>query len=399
MRRLALPMLICLAAVGCQSELDTYYGRRNGIMGGSSINGTAVLAKMFAGAGHDVSTWSRLSPRLERADTIVWFPNEFAPPSDEVREWLDDWLYREDGRTLIYVERDFDAEPGYWSRITPLAPKSQQKEVRSRLQQARTSANTERQAAAKNVTCEWYTIDRTKPPRKVASLDGPWAKGVDAKKSEIAVNSIIAPNDYAETLLSSQGDVLVSREYFDGDESSKLILVANGSFLLNLPLVNHEHRKLAGKLIDEVGPTGNVVFLESGPGNVPIHESDPDPEAPTGLELFAKWPLNWILFQLGLWGLIFAAARWPIFGRPKREQTESLTDFGRHVTALGELLERTGDRGYALAKIRHYQAAVLGETAAERSPASLLPASVEPKEVIGEDDAAETSELSEKENA
>ncbi len=34
--------------------------------------------------------------------------------------------------------------------------------------------------------------------------------------------------------------------------------MANGSFLLNLPLVNHEHRKLAGKLIDAVGPPGKT---------------------------------------------------------------------------------------------------------------------------------------------
>ena len=177
------------------------------------------------------------------------------------------------------------------------------------------------------------------------------------------INSQVDPSEYAETLLSGNGDMLVSREYFNGEETSKLILVANGSFLLNLPLINHEHRKLAMKLIDEVeADEGNVVFLESGPGGPPINETDPEAEAPTGLELFAKWPLNWVLFQLALWGLIFACSRWPIFGRPKRTKVESLTDFGRHVTALGELFQRSDDRGYALARIRHYQTAVLGET-------------------------------------
>ena len=46
---------------------------------------------------------------------------------------------------------------------------------------------------------------------------------------------------------------------------SQLLVVSNGSFLLNAMLVNHEHRKLAGKLIDTIGPGGrDVVFLESG---------------------------------------------------------------------------------------------------------------------------------------
>ena len=77
--------------------------------------------------------------------------------------------------------------------------------------------------------------------------------------------------------------MLVSREWFD---ESQLIVVANGSFLLNLPLVNHEHRKLAGKLIDAVGPPGQtVVFLESFAGGPPISD-DPSGGMPTGAEIF-----------------------------------------------------------------------------------------------------------------
>ena len=40
-------------------------------------------------------------------------------------------------------------------------------------------------------------------------------------------------------------------------------VVANGSFLVNLQLVNKEHRKLAGKLIDEVPKGSRVVFIEA----------------------------------------------------------------------------------------------------------------------------------------
>lgn len=380
MTRSGLLLAAVILTVGCRSELDTHYGVRTGVIGGSSVNGTSVLGKMFAQSGHSVSSWSRLSPRLQRANTIVWVPNRFDPPSEETREWLDDWLYEEEGRTLIYVERDFNAEPSYWQKIAPLAPAGQKKEVRSRLSRARIDANSERAAAPKTAECEWYAVDRSAPVRKVTSLEGPWSSGIDVSRAEIVINSQIDPSEYAETLLTSNGDMLVSREYFNGAETSKLIVVANGSFLLNLPLVNHEHRKLAMKLINEVETTGSVVFLESGPDGPPIHDSDPEPEAPTGLELFAKWPLNWVLFQLGLWGLIFACARWPIFGRPKRTKVESLTDFGRHVTALGELFQRSEDRGYAVARVRHYQTAVLGETLPKDDSLSDILPQIEPAE-------------------
>ena len=83
---------------------------------------------MFTRAGHKVFSWRRLSPRLsERADAIVWFPDDFEPPTPEVRRWLEDWLIEEPGRTLIYVGRDFDAARWYWKKIQPDVPDDQQR--------------------------------------------------------------------------------------------------------------------------------------------------------------------------------------------------------------------------------------------------------------------------------
>ena len=65
-----------------------------------------------------------------------------------------------------------------------------------------------------------------------------------------------------ESLLESDQGLIVGR--LDVGQS-QLLVASNGSFLLNATLVNHEHRKLAGKLIDTIGPGGrDVVFLESG---------------------------------------------------------------------------------------------------------------------------------------
>ncbi len=130
------------------------------------------------------------------------------------------------------------------------------------------------------------------------------------------------------------------------DNGSKLIVVANGSFLLNEPLVNHEHRKLAGKLIESVGDEpGRLVFLESGPGGPPV---DPPGGGSALARLFGAWPLNVILLHLAVLGIIFCFARWPIFGRPTNPPAESTSDFGKHVDAVSELLRRSHDRAYAL---------------------------------------------------
>jgi hypothetical protein len=134
-----------------------------------------------------------------------------------------------------------------------------------------------------------------------------------------------------------------------------MLVIANGSFLLNLPLVNHEHRKLARNLIDEVGSGGTAVFLESGHGGPPIRDRDPSPDPPTGLGIFLIWPLNWILLHLSAAGILFCLARWPIFGRPQPLAPEPLSDFGKHVAALAELIERTGDQAFACARVQQWR--------------------------------------------
>ena len=84
------------------------------------------------------------------------------------------------------------------------------------------------------------------------------------------MNDRLVPTEDAEPLVKSGDDVLVSRIEW---KQSQILLIANGSFLLNLPLVNHEHRKLAGHLVNAVGPPRKlVIFLESGAGGPPIRE-------------------------------------------------------------------------------------------------------------------------------
>ena len=252
-------------------DIETAYGNRAAMDGKSSVNGTAVFGEMCEQAGHRVFSRGALSPKLkQRADCIVWFPKNFDPPMPETQQWMEEWLWDRPGRTLIYVGRDFDAAELYWKNIKPTAPKNQRQEIQRRLAEEKSYLDKSRAGASALDRCEWFTYDNKPKHRKVRSLQSSegWHDGIEAEKLEIELNGRIKPSGDAVVLLESQGDMLVSRQDVG---QGRLFVVANGSFLLNLPLVNHEHRRLAGKLIEEVGPAPQtVVFLEN-PWKDPAH--------------------------------------------------------------------------------------------------------------------------------
>lgn len=344
--------ILLLLLAGCSRDINTSYGQRDT----DSVNGTAVFGKMVEQAGHRVSSWKSLSPQLEQAaDCIVWMPDDFQPPREDACSWLEKWLTDAPDRTLIYVGRDFDAAIWYWEHVLPDAPLEQQDLLRDRLAKAKADYAAERQPPARPGKCRWFTVKAWDSPREVRSLkgDAQWLQGIDASRSEIVLNGRMSPEQDADILLRSGRDPLVSVQRH-GD--SKLILVTNGSFLLNLPLVNHENRKLADKLINEIGSPGlNVAFLESRFGGPRIVSRDSGLHMPTGWEMFHIWPTNWILLHLAALGIIFCFARWPIFGRPRRIVAAGGSDFGRHVEALAKLLKRSRDRAFAKSKIREYR--------------------------------------------
>jgi hypothetical protein len=214
----------------------------------------------------------------------------------------------------------------------------------------------------------WFTARRDGKRRSVRSLQGPWSNGLNAKQVEIELEGRLDPPTEAdraasgdpplpeevEILLESAGDPLAMRIGDPFWDEGQVIVVANGSFLLNYPLVNREHRKLAGHLVSACA-VGDTAFLESGPGGPTVSEKEADAPMQNGLALFKIWPLNAIVLHLTVLGLVLCLARSAIFGRPAELPSETTSDFGKHVTALGQLLARTKDRNYALARVQQYR--------------------------------------------
>jgi hypothetical protein len=374
----ALAALLSVAS-GCEDGINSTYGRRGGL-GADSVNGTAVLASMFEQTGHRVSTTSRLAPKImNKADVIVWAPDDFTAPSDKVRDWFKAWWLDAPGRTLIYIGRDFDAAPGYWKQVQKSAPPDQLAEFKRRQAAAQNRYLQQRTDMPADEDCNWFTVKGKRKRIRVKTLTGEssWTAGVNAGKSEIELNGRLVPPADAQTVLGSGSDAIVSRQMISG---GKLIVVANGSFLLNLPLVNHEHRKLAGSLIAEVGQGRQVFFLESDAGGPPVLDEDPSDVPRNGMEIFGVKPFDSILLHLALLGVIFCAARFPIFGRPREPAPPRLSDFSRHVWALGQLLSRTKDRAYALGRVLQYQQNSRRESSRRRTAPPSVPHKPAPPE-------------------
>lgn len=378
--------ILVVASIGCAPKgVATTYGKRGGTSGGPSVNGTAVLAGMFEEAGHRVITWRRLSPKLEQCNTIVWVPDDFQPPTLEQRAFVEQWLFEESGRTLIYVGRDYDAESDYWGELQAAAPAEQLLEVTRRMATAQARHDSQRARMPKAEAADWFTVFRDEPHRIAKKLEGPWSTGIVGSKTDIQMNARLealsdseikawqlrADNQWHDAaeftrLLTSDDEAIVTQVTIDDWSDSKIIVVGNGSFLLNLPLINHEHRKLAGKLISECDP-GRVAFLESGYGGPMVFDKEPGTDMPTGFAAFTVWPIGFILIHFAVFGILLCIAMFPIFGRARGVATEVNSesalgtavsvvraDFGKHITALGELLETTEDRQYARDRITYY---------------------------------------------
>ena len=399
-------LAVCLLVTGCGRQgLDSTYGRRRGL-GATSVAGTSVLSEMIEQRGAQVATWSRISPKLDQYDVIFWFPDDFSPPTLEQRVALDDWLINGLNRTLVYVGRDFDAATAYWESVLPDVEAEQWEEASNRIARSEAFYASKRQLeTGGGKYARWFTVQADSPPAEVVELssDFGWEEGISVDRVDLRVETRLRqptiqdlktaagtqapPNTPVFTwelekweaeqyqrvmdrtipdsrvLLDSNAGPLV-REVADprwGD--SQVLVVANGGFLLNLPLVNYEHRKLASRLLDEAEVDDRqVVFLESGAGGPPVYHEEPEDSAPTGLELFTVWPIGMIMLHLLGLGVLACFVLFPNFGRARSLPQQSPSDFGQHINAVGELLSHTKSQSYVTEQLQNYHLVVKRES-------------------------------------
>ena len=338
------------------NPIKSDYGQAQDERFRQSVNGSSVFAEMFRDSGRKVYFASRISERVKKHKTIVWFPDKFGGPSREVEVELEKWLDEDPEHVLIYVGRDFDAELMYWMNARATIPANQKADLERQIQRIKGRWEGRRHQSFEETN--WFSVVRMHDMQRVRSFQGSWSSLIVPSRTEIYTTAQWdIPNrtayKYTTTHLladGNTGDPIITELELNSFTGGRIIVCQNGSSLLNLPLVNPENRKIAGLLINETAH-GSVLFLDSGFGDPEI--ANQDQEAMTIWSWATKKPLCYMVPHFVLLGIVFCFAYFPIFGRGKKYRAESNTDFALHLQATAQLLEHSKNRRLAEQKINY----------------------------------------------
>lgn len=188
LRAVAMVWLCC--AVGCSNWLPepTTFGEVSGYAAKRSINGLGIHRKMWEMAGAKVLTPQKLSPKLETFDVIVLVGQSYAPPGDAARRWLEDWLAKAPGRSVVYFGRDFNAEVQYRRATLDLIEPELRDRGEFKLAEAESRELQLRlRQLPEGTFCGWFYLEAALPTSDVTQFSGPWSSvfaSVDSATSE-----------------------------------------------------------------------------------------------------------------------------------------------------------------------------------------------------------------------
>lgn len=373
-------LVLAFAAIfvlGCDDSksLNTEYGAIFGTRGEDSLNGTKYFSEMFEAQGATVKRSSVISPKIDQYDTLVWFPDNDGVPSEEVVDRLNAWLDSGYGRTLIYVAGGNHATEDYLRVAIEKAPMAQREEYLRRISEEIIGDENFDSRAWQNwlggelATCDWYELTEKRMGKKKVVSGGILGEGKTYPEMELDFSYEITPRKkwQPEVLLKAGDEAFVyamSDQAMQNNES-ELILVSQGSILLNYSLVEKDKQDLASALISRCEIGRGVLFLESGSDGIEVRQSAVSNHS--NWSWIAQPPLCYIVPHVLLLGVLFCFVYFPIFGRPKRVKPESTSTFRSHINATAELLSRSNQPNRAINTIRDYQRAVASDANRNKS--------------------------------
>lgn len=436
----ALAMLICTLLSGCGasglSGLASDYGgvaypEKN------SINGLGIFLKLCQQAGSRCFVASRLSARLDKADAIILVGNTFHPPAKEARDWLEEWLGKKSGRSVVYFGRDFDADIYYREQTLEAVDPDQQHRAAIDLADRQAGLDAMRVRELSNdVFCRWFNLKMHDPRAAVGDWTGPWAESLHATAARWPVRARLEPprasqsrnkpkwhtspfsrpkigpsqpnrrsekssqpehkfyqsvwstadiND-DETWAAEWDKLSDSRVLLAGQDGTPLVTELTsprypGSQILTIvngaPLLNgsivQAHFRAVAHHIIGDLQPAKRIALLPFDAQGIVISNVQEEEEIAGISVLTTWPMNMIVAHLAFLGVLICLALFPILGRPQGAPRPSLSDFGQHAEAVGRMLQRTGDAQYALRIVNDYFRIVRGEV-----PPSWLKSAIEP---------------------
>ncbi|MBX6315493.1 MAG: hypothetical protein IRY99_21660 [Isosphaeraceae bacterium] len=267
-----------------------------------------------------------------------------------------DWLDAAPGRRLLYVPRDFDAESEYWSEVLARLPQDAPAKLREGAQRRRDETKSwaghlpprAKDPAPAEV---WFAVaEASGPPILCKTLSGEWAAGIDPAAAAVTRHQTLKADNEEHVLLEGDGRVLAMEWWWD-EPTTRVLVLANGSFLLNEPLLHRARRPLALRVVRWIGPAPRqIVFVESRSPTEAQAEEMPSPFALLGID-----PFGWIAAHLGVFALLACLAASVRLGRPRPAPAPGSDRPAAHAEAIGDLLARTRDAAAARALLDAYR--------------------------------------------
>jgi hypothetical protein len=372
-------MLITGCGGNGSETVDYKYGRRTGAGYAQSLNGTLIFSELFEQRGYSVTSRKRVTPKMGGADVVIWFPDTHGPPDPEAIEFLYRWLNDSPSRVLVYVGRDYDAEVAYWQFCQQNADQESMAETNRKFAEAKVRELSRNASIPDDITLDDIDFKKLDKPKTIDTYEGPWVDDEFELNQPVTIHqyldtNVAPPTNYYDkspihqTLLTSGSIPIVTIYESASQSSSKVILVSNASFLLNYALVDRQNRELAMKLVDTIEDenkkfgyysafydgNGKVVFLESGPNGPMVSENEHE-ETKSIWNWIKVKPFHFVIPHLIVFAVVACCYLFPIFGRAKKLKTDSPFDFGKHVSAYGDMLEKTGNSAYARRLIDAYR--------------------------------------------
>jgi hypothetical protein len=369
--------LCTLFLLGCETEINRRYGRSND----KSINGYSAFANLLRERGHDVGRETRITKRLNNYQTIFWAPDIVSNPPENLVSWLENWLAQDSDRVLIYVGNGYRGNLDFYRNMVQNSPIEERETWKRELAESLINEVPFYDFWQVNDETFWFEEDDS-PTIESRRLGGPWADSVDDPSLELETKKLLKPIDYSTNVPEPYVDPEAPNAYYSYEvsdefrdspmevtdlltvdenpfafcispESSpgqRLIVISNGSFLINLSLIDSEKQKLASRVADEC--IGDVVFLDSGAQWPVIGGRGNDPKL--AWSWIAQPPMNYIVPHFLFWGVLYCFVYFPNFGRPRRLKFHPPKSFSKHIQAVGEILRRSKEHSWARQRIDEY---------------------------------------------
>ena len=380
-------LIVCLSTIaGCGGNsslpVETKYGKVNEQP--LSINSTSLFAERLEELGYDVTVRNRISPKIDEFGIVFWFPENIRCPSDEATKAIEEWMDTGYGsKTLVYVGADYRADEDYYQaaqkRVSPeLKAESQRllSEAQLATQNRRNNWQDDFWPSKCNTACDWFDIEVIKPRKHSNLLAGPMADNASFSTApKLPVEVMMAPKKSTakwavESLLTVDGEDMVYRLADNNSYSNnQIIVVQNGSFLVNFAAADPNKQSLADQLVAEAtslsedeygfgyGFSQQVLILESE-SEIPVRNTDFVNQ--NSWAWIAEEPLCYIVPLALLWGVLFCFVYFPIFGRPKRTPKRSTATFRNHINAIAKQLSKSSSKEHARRTIEQYQESISG---------------------------------------